>query len=374
MARYDLERCVLEVGAPVEVDRRAGHFWFSCLYPVEGDEILCAATTADDKAQGEWPALLYRSRDGGASWKGVADIRYGPTATPIGSGRVFMMPYELWPLKPGDKRNAKADGAIISCAEDGTVSTERTPVEFLGFPRDIPIYNEDELTVHTNGNILPLRDGRLFMTTYGRFEGEEKYDVFAVASEDGGHTWRFLSVVGRWQDVPDANEGPDESNTTRLADGRLMCVYRTGGGQKFYKSYSADEGATWTKAEPVEDAWSVEPQLRRLDGGLILLSGGRQGLFFWVCADGEGRAWERFNLAEHHNATVADATMHYPDEILRADASQPAQSTSYTCMAHVAPNELLISYDRLGDGWSGAPGPWGKKDAVFCVRVKAEPK
>ena len=38
-------------------------------------------------------------------------------------------------------------------------------------------------------------------------------------------------------------------------------------------------------------------------------------------------------------------------------------------MIALSDNELLISYDRLGNGWEGAPGPLGEHDTVFTVRV-----
>jgi hypothetical protein len=43
-------------------------------------------------------------------------------------------------------------------------------------------------------------------------------------------------------------------------------------------------------------------------------------------------------------------------------------------MVAVGPDEALIVYDRLGNGWKGAPGPWGTDDAIFCVRLKATRK
>ena len=39
-------------------------------------------------------------------------------------------------------------------------------------------------------------------------------------------------------------------------------------------------------------------------------------------------------------------------------------------MIALGPDEVLISYDRLGNGWTGAPGPWGETDAIFCVRLR----
>lgn len=377
MKSYALRNCTLDVDVPVEVGRDVGHFWFATLHPIEGEDILCGVILSADEAQGEWPARLHLSRDSGRSWTAVEETaRYGPISHRLGNRELLMMPYELWPLEPGDRRNARADGTLIRCGEDGGLSLERTPVKYLGLPRDLADYHTDEVFLHTNGNILPLSDGRLFATLYGQFHGEGKFSAFAVTSEDRGHTWHFRSVVASWEDLPEPGEGPNESNTVRLADGRLMCVYRVGRtvypeGETtdFHKCYSADEGATWTKPERVNGAWTVEPQLERLENGLILLSGGRPGLFLWVCADGEGKQWERLNLAEHHNALIEDASLHYSEQFCRPERTDPPQSTSYTCMQRIGPDEVLISYDRLGNGWSGAPGRWGEKDVVFCVRV-----
>ena len=56
-------------------------------------------------------------------------------------------------------------------------------MRFLGFPRDLRPYDEvGQLEMLTNGNILPLRDGRLFMVMYGTFAGEEKYSLPAMTS------------------------------------------------------------------------------------------------------------------------------------------------------------------------------------------------
>ncbi len=374
MRRHKCDGFSLELGRPVEVGRDTGHFWFSTLHPVEGQDVFCLVITVADKAQGKWPAVLCLSRDGGRSWRRVMEIdSHGPNSIRLASRKLLLMPYELWPASPGDKRNAQADGTIITCREDGEVSLETTTVRFLDFPRDLKDYHEGELHVLTSGNILPLRDGRLFTTLCGKCPGEERYTNYAVASDDGGLTWRFLSVVARPEGEADVATGPSESNTVRLSDGRLMCIYRVGGLLEYRKGYSADDGATWTKPEIVTGAWSVEPQLLRLANGLILLTGGRPGLFLWVCADGEGERWQRVNLGEHHNALMEDGSLHYSDQFCEGKRKcEPNQSTCYTDMIATGDNEALVCYDRLGNGWDGAPGPWGEEDVVFCVRVRAD--
>ena len=370
--RYTLEHCVLDVTPPVEVGRAEGHFWFSSMHPVQGQDILCEVVLSDDKAQGKWPAALCLSRDGGASWRRVRDIEcYGPISTALGAGEILLMPYETWPASPEDKRNAVADGTIVTLGEDGALAAEQARVKYCDFPRDLADYHVGEVYLLTNGNILPLKDGRLFATVYGKFAGDTKDSTWSVTSDDRGFTWRYQATVANGQELADAVEGANESNTARLADERLMCVCRTGA--SYYKSYSRDEGATWTAPERMDGVFSVEPQLVRLANGVLLLSGGRQGLFVWVCADGVGKKWERINLAEHHNRRVQDKALHYADAFCEAKGVDPPQSTCYTGMAAVGPNEALVCYDRLGNGWKGAPGPWGAFDVVFCVRITVMP-
>jgi len=384
---YSLQGVTIELDAPALVGSRAGHLWFPNLHPFAArnaagaQDILCLGAISDDKAQGRWPGMLYLSRDGGATWAPSREIGCcGPASVGLGPKRRLLMPYELWPLATGDRRNLVAEGTILTLHDDGAIGAAPAPVRFLGFPADLADYHQGELLLLTNGNILhwgedaPLGDGRLFTTLYGTYAGEKLYRLFAVASADGGFTWRYHAEVASWEDTPGAPEGPCESHTARLADGRVLCVYRVGSGRAYpyYKSYSGDGGLTWTKPQPVEGAWSVEPQLVRLRGGPLLLSGGRAGLFLWVSADGSGDHWQAINLAEHHNASLPDAAAHFGDKFVQGQESvSPAQSTSYTGMVRLGPNEALLCYDRLANGWQGAPGPWGAQDMLFCLRIRA---
>lgn len=371
--QYELANCTIEAGPPVEVGRSEGHFWFSSLHPMGDQDILCEVVLSDDKAQGKWPAALCLSRDGGRSWRKVRDIESnGPVSVRLDMRKILIMPYETWPAAPSDKRNAVADGTIVTLADDGALTAEATPVKYCNFPRDLADYHIGEVALFTNGNIIPLKDGRLFKTVYGKFTGDAKYSLWSVTSADRGFTWQFQATVAKGEDITRGSEGADESHTVRLADDRLMCVYRTG--DDFHKSYSADDGATWTAPERMDGVFRVEPQLVRLANGVLLLSGGRPGLFLWACTDGEGKTWQRFNLGEHHNRHVADDIHRYADDFCDGKGTDPPQSTSYTSMKAVGPDEVLISYDRVSNGWGGAPGPWGPCDMVFCVQIKATPK
>ena len=367
MSTVSLAGCVVALANPVFVGRAPGHHWFSTLHPFGGDRFVCEVVVADDKAQGQWPGVLYCSEDGGAAWRRALDIpSYSAVSVAHGADTRLLMPYETWPAAPGDKRNVQAPGTIIRWPVGGEITAEPLPVRFLGFPRDLAPYRSDGLMVVTNGNTLPLKDGRLFMAMYGKFAGDPKYSLMGMTTDDGGATWRFHGLVADTKTLPHVPEGPCESHTARLADGRLLCVYRVGSGRDwlYHKSLSGDEGLTWTAPEAMPDIWSVEPQLLRLENGLLVLSGGRPGLFLWVCADGEGKTWQAVNLTEHHNASIHDPTGQYREGI---------GTTSYTGMIAVGPDEVMICYDRLVKGWSGGPNDAGELDAVYTIRVRITP-
>jgi hypothetical protein len=207
---------------------------------------------------------------------------------------------------------------------------------------------------------------------YGKFAGDERYSICAVTSEDHGVTWRFQAIVARADVAPDAREGPNEAALARLPSGRLLCVFRVAGRQPFWMTTSADEGASWAAPSPMSGVWSVMPHLVALPSGLVLLSGGREGLFLWVAADGEGREWRRTDLAAHHNACVPESMRFAAGYVGGQATVSPAPSTSYTGLLPIGPDEVLVAYDRLANGWKGAPGPYGEHDMVFCARVRVQ--
>ena len=68
-----------------------------------------------------------------------------------------------------------------------------------------------------------------------------------------GQTYQKLNetvVETDASDYPCSTEGPSEHDIVRLADGRLMAVFRTDGGdghgwQPYSQTFSEDNGQTW---------------------------------------------------------------------------------------------------------------------------------
>ena len=375
MTEYALENGIVEVDVPVEVGQGSGHFWFPSLHRVGGAEemLICAAIRSDDVAQGEWPADLYVSLDGGATWRfdqsiesyGHASVRHNATAT-------LMMPYELWPVLPQDCRSGTAQGTLFEATAGGGLEVVRRDVWFLDFPAPFARSREVEIALNHTGHIRPLASGSMLTNVYGKLEGNDYLRTFAVVSEDSGFTWNYQGTVADETALPDAEEGPNEADTVQLSNGDLLCIYRVAWNRDFHKSYSQDEGLTWSEPMHMEGMWAVQPRLCQLASGALILTGGRPGLFLWLCVDGRGEKWERVNLGAHHNASIEGQDRRFSDAYVNADKKweDPARSTSYTAVMPRGSDGLTVTYDRLANGWSGAPGPNGEVDRIFSVAVK----
>ena len=108
--------------------------------------------------------------------------------------------------------------------------------------------------------------------------------------------------------------------------------------------------------------------------GIVVLTGGRPGINLWASAD-EGISWERFNLAEVHNGLVANTSLQYDAQVVNASgprdhtALPTPQTSSYTGLVEADDGALVVSYDRIANGWHGPPGIWGDADTLFTMRV-----
>jgi hypothetical protein len=136
----------------------------------------------------------------------------------------------------------------------------------------------------------------------------------------------------------------------------------------------------------------VEPKIARLSNGLLVVASGRPGLYVWVGEDPSTEqptalstddstdhstnlrpgaiVWQGFNIAAHHNEAYPDSSLHF-----KSTSPATSETTSYTGMV-VVPNEdaVIVSYDRLGNGWSPAPFPpsAGGLSAIFAVKIKID--
>ncbi len=183
--------------------------------------------------------------------------------------------------------------------------------------------------------IVALRDGSLLAGMYGYFKTDTvlcetfpkewkvyKYRSFVMRSRDRGKTWDYLATVA--YDPTIGYESFCEPDLLVLPDGDILCFMRTGGSGNrhtpLYLSRSTDDGKTWSKPVPVADR-GVWPNACMMKNGVIVCTYGRPDNWLMFSLD-QGKTWVG-HFRFHHGT-----------------------STSYNSIEEVAPNKLLVVYDR----------------------------
>jgi hypothetical protein len=269
---------------------------------------------------------------------------------------------------------------LVSVGDGHVIGGERRNVTFSGFPPlmiapngTAAVYFRKALWAHLDGKPVLLTVGHSMDANPFIGQGVKKTTVFVARSDDGGNSFRYLSRVpcnsgsmSPWCERRIL--GPSEPTITQLLSGELLLMFRTTGTPCF-KAYSHD-GVSWT--DPVmSPVWTVWPQLEQLSNGVIVATSGRPGLGMWWSTDGHGDNWTFANLAGEHNRLLPnEPTRHYNSLNVDCDyygcqscwmPSQHCarQTTSYTGLRPIAQSAngrnvtLLITYDRLANGWFG---------------------
>ena len=131
-----------------------------------------------------------------------------------------------------------------------------------------------------------------------------RFGVFIVRSSDGGRSWALVEEFDPEKIKPvygigdrAVDEGFDEADLRVLANGAILCVFRTGSDSPLWQSRSCDGGHTWAAPEPI--GWpSVKPRLQVLPNGVLACASGRgsygqpQVTHVMLSLDGTGRHWE----------------------------------------------------------------------------------
>ena len=103
---------------------------------------------------------------------------------------------------------------------------------------------------------------------------------------------------------------------------------------------------------------SVWPQLLVLSSGVLILSSGRPGLGFWVSRDVDGEEWIGYDICEEHTRLL-------PSDPFGSSSG----TTSYTGLAEVEPNVVVLAYDKIGAGRVGA----AQKGYSMRISMGAQP-
>jgi hypothetical protein len=182
---------------------------------------------------------------------------------------------------------------------------------------------------------------------------------YTCVSDDEGKTWKrslselFISVNRAAWDL-------EEPIVVELRDGRLLMYLRAGMG-RLYKSYSSDDGFSWTRPEPVHIAAANAPAfIRRIPstGNLLMVwsQASRQEMVTSRCrirlscaiSRDEGETWENFKNLE----ALDDVTEVMPPPAWETIACQPYEvhgglQPQPAERYHRAPGPLRVCYPTI---------------------------
>jgi hypothetical protein len=342
-----LDGLTVTVSEPVLVGKSKGYLWFPTLLRLHDGRLLAIMSDKADVHTNEQTGETAVSTDGGLTWgelRKVPVYSECPVHAPDGD---ILLPNYLFPQREG------VIGApyLFAPRDKPDLVHVKEPLTVGGWPRPparfAEILNRPDLNVAGflfNGQTVTLKDGRFLATLYGYFEGDKRYSLVTAASRDG-RAWAFHSPVAGADCKLEGGEGPCEAAVARLKDGRLVCVFRLASNVPYGRSYSGDDGATWTEPQAI-DARSVQPSLAVMPDGLVALSGGRPGVSVWFSAEGDGDRWQ-------------------PVELLPGDAS----TSAYTEIVPLDADNLLCVYDRIPHGWNPIPEGSAESNSVWVVRL-----
>lgn len=376
----DLNGLKVHVGIPVEVTSQLGWhiFWskwerwtfvhltpFLARFP-NGDLIATYTMDPDTQQNSQFSSAYQISHDGGRTWgmRYTTLMQHIPMLfLPAPNNSLIALPSEI--MGTGSDPDHNFAGPLLTFEQGGKrVVSEEDGFRVVDWPEPVDAISNPQpksnwhRTIFFTGSYIKIGT-ELLATVYWHGHGAKHIQISLASSKDGGRTWRYYSDVATWDtSLPPENEwtrkpeGPTESSIVRLTDGRLMIAFRVGEMTPWHlrRSFSSDNGRTWTKPD-VLPAYSVEPQLQRLANGAIALSTGRPGLHLWLTTDPKAAAdsWHDVDIAALHNQLVPDVTQH----IVPIHADRPEggwNSTAYTGLIQVAPNKLLLLYDRDPEG------------------------
>jgi hypothetical protein len=334
------------VSEPVLVAKSTGSLWFPTLARVNGDRWLVVMSDKRDEHTDEQTGVFAQSDDGGLSWGKPGRIPIYSECPVALHDELLLLPNYLYP---------QADGSIgarylLAPHEGGTEVRVKESATVGGWPRPLGELADPKLHIAGfvfNGQSVALKDDRHLVTLYGRFKGTTRYALVVATSRDG-RSWQYRATVADEACKLPGKEGPCEAALCRLRDGRLMCVFRMDGGAPYGRSFSTDEGRTWSEPDTLK-AGSVQPSLAVMPDGLVALSGGRPGVSVWFDVDGDGNRWQ-------------------PLELL-----PPAEKTSaYTEIVPVDDHNLLCVFDRIPHGWDAIPAESKDVNSVWVVRLTVQ--
>jgi len=398
MSEINLPGLKVTFGDPVMVAEGVGHCWFPGMGQFPTGELLVSVSIVPDahglliNAQG-----IYISEDQGKTWEYRYTVSEASARVliPRPDDNDMLVASRMEPDPPEQWRSFS--GPYVRYQEGGRrITIENKGAHMEGLPRNVKATDSALVPPGTvNRGVQSFDgsdaarsgalevDGQLLMTNYLEFGGDDLYSTVLLGSTDEGRTWRYISTVAGPEAVPphpsmapgvvtqSTPHGPSEPCIVQLESGELMCVMRVGSGPDWNlaRAYSADGGRTWSECDYLP-AWSVEPSLRRLSNGTLALSTGRPGIYLWLSTDPRGEAWEQIDVVQRHNSWAPPEQQINPERSgAQKERHAKDQTTAYTELVEIAPNKLLLVYDRTPFGWNPVPIDSDERGRIYVMPI-----
>lgn len=343
------------VGAPVLVDRyegsetdanqqthhfcgllRAGNGNLIALYRLRPDEILPGDLEQTDYFRDD---VGYRlSTDDGRTWSAQRTLsRGGLDGGTLADGTTllpFMRTARISPTELGGVMHVTRDGVDWRVDED-------VRIRFPDDHRVAPRRGGQGAMWWWVTTIISWDQRRILATMNGLLEGRPEggfHRTVLLESTDGGHTWRFVSVIAARR-AP-SHQGYYGAGLVKLDDGSLLAVCQTefANPRIIVQCRSADGGLTWSDPKPCPGVPRIDPstlhyetpdgrrasfsgthqhpRLLRLANGVLVLTYGRPGIQVAFSADGRGERWDHVEtilpLGYRYSYGVYDCTSGKP--------------------------------------------------------------
>lgn len=233
-----------------------------------GDLVVAYRSGPDHHITDAGALYVARSQDGGGTWSAGQPIAAEPGwniytnhgMTRLGDGTLLL--HGIWGRHIGEAKKEFYARARYTKSHDGFLWGE------WGRELDFPFLSPTGRGF-PYGKIHQLASGRLMVPFYGTplQATDPGHRVLAVVySADGGDTWGEFSLL---HNDTKGDICPSETDIIRLADGRYLALIRANARRRLYRSYSGDEGNTWSSLEPTAMPGQC-PALLRLASGALL--------------------------------------------------------------------------------------------------------
>ncbi len=247
------------------------------------------------------PTSWRRSKDGGKTW---SETPGWPThnAYQFPDGEIIHLS-SSWLVDAATKGDCKV--VLYRSTDNGYTHKEGTATitgmpELFEFSPDGPEGRKARYG-YIDHAIVKLNDDSLLACAHVAFtadyEKSFKWRTVVFRSVDRGNTWQYLATVAfdLTKEQNPRMDGFCEPHLLLLPNGEILCFMRTGGAYKnrrytpLHMSRSADNGRTWSNANPVADR-GVYPTSCLMANGVIAVVYGRPGDWVMFSLD-DGHTW-----------------------------------------------------------------------------------